>query len=88
MTQSIYSIRQSFGTFRVNEQMRHRDIAKRLEISEGELIAAFLGIDTSPLAIGEMQAVRLLPKWTEITAAIESLGEVMALAPNAACVPD
>jgi putative hemin transport protein len=86
MTQSIYSIRQSFGTFRVNEQMRHRDIAKRLEISEGELIAAFLGIDTPPLAIGEMQAVRLLPKWSEIMASIESLGEVMALTRNASCV--
>jgi putative hemin transport protein len=86
MTQSIHSIRQFFGTFRANEQMRHRDIAKRLEISEGELIAAFLGIDTPPLVIGEMQAVRILPKWADIMASIEPLGEVMALTRNAFCV--
>lgn len=86
MTQSIHSIRQSFGTFRANEQMRHRDIAKRLEMSEGELIAAFLGVDAPPLAVGEIQAVRLLPKWAEIMASIEALGEVMALTRNASCV--
>jgi putative hemin transport protein len=86
MTQSIHSIRQSFRTFRANEQMRHRDIAKRLEMSEGELIAAFLGVDAPPLAVGEMQAVRLLPKWADIMASIEALGEVMALTRNASCV--
>ncbi len=86
MTQSIQSVRKSFWTFRANEQMRHRDIAKRLEMSEGELIAAFLGVDTLPLAIGEMQTVRLLPKWAEIMGSIETLGEVMALTRNASCV--
>jgi putative hemin transport protein len=86
MTQKIHFIRQSFKTLRADEKMRHRDIAKRLEMSEGELIAAFLGIDTPPLVIGEMQAVRLLPKWTEIMASIEALGEVMALTRNASCV--
>ena len=85
-TQSIHSTRQSFAAFRVNEQMRHREIAKQLEMSEGELIAAFLGIDTPPLAVGAMQAVRLLPKWAEIMASIEPLGEVMALTRNASCV--
>ena len=77
-TQSIHSTRQSFAAFRANEQMRHREIAKQLEMSEGELIAAFLGIDTPPLVVGAMQAVRLLPKWAEIMASIEPLGEVMA----------
>ena len=86
MTQSIHSIRQSFQTLRANEKMRHRDIAKQLEISEGELIAAFLDIDTPLLVIGEMQAVRLLPKWSDIMASIEPLGEVMALTRNASCV--
>jgi putative hemin transport protein len=86
MTQSIQSIRQSFQTLRANEKMRHRDIAKQLEISEGELIAAFLDIDTPLLVIGEMQAVRLLPKWSDIMASIEPLGEVMALTRNASCV--
>lgn len=86
MIHSIHSTRQLFQALRTNEQMRHRDIAKRLEISEGELIAAFLGINTPPLVIGEMQAVRLLPKWADIMASIEPLGEVMALTRNASCV--
>ena len=85
-TQSIHSTRQSFAAFRANEQIRHREIAKQLGMSEGELIAAFLGIDTPPLAVGEMQAVRLCPKWTDIMASIEPLGEVMALTRNASCV--
>ncbi len=86
MTQSIHSTRQSFKTFRANEQMRHRDIAKQLEMSEGELIAAFLGVDTAPLLVGEMQVIRLNPKWVEIMASVEPLGEVMALTRNASCV--
>jgi putative hemin transport protein len=86
MIQSIHSIRHSFQTLRLDEKMRHRDIAKRLEISEGELIAAFLDINTPSLAIGEMQTVRLHPKWAEIMTCIESLGEVMALTRNASCV--
>jgi putative hemin transport protein len=86
MIQSIQSIRQSFQALRADENMRHRDIAKRLEMSEGELIATFLDIDRMPLAVGEMQAVRLLPKWADIMASIELLGEVMALTRNASCV--
>jgi putative hemin transport protein len=79
MIQSIQSIHQSFQALRADEKMRHRDIAKRLEMSEGELIATFLDIDRMPLTVGEMQAVRLLTKWADIMASIESLGEVMAL---------
>ena len=86
MIHSIHSIRQSFQTLRADEKMRHRDIAKRLEMSEGELIATFLDVDRMPLAVGEMQAVRLLPKWTDIMVSIELLGEVMALTRNASCV--
>ena len=86
MIQSIQSIHQSFQALRADEKMRHRDIAKRLEMSEGELIAAFLDIDRMPLAVGEMQVVRLLPKWADIMASIEALGEVMALTRNASCV--
>jgi putative hemin transport protein len=86
MTQSIHSIRQSFQTLRAIEKMRHRDIAKQLGMSEGELIAAFTGNNTSPSEVGQMQAIRLDPKWTEIMTSIESLGEVMALTRNASCV--
>ena len=59
MIDSIQTIRQSFQTSRTNEKMRHRDIAQQLAMSEGELIATFTGINTIPLEIGEMQAIRL-----------------------------
>ena len=86
MTQLIHSTRKSFQTLRVDQKMRHRDIAGRLEMSEGELVAAFLGMDSAPLVAGEVQAVRLLPTWADIIASIASLGEVMALTRNASCV--
>ncbi len=86
MNQSIELIRQSFRTHRMNEKMRHRDIAKQLGMSEGELIAAFADINTIPSDVGEMQAIRLYPKWLEIIASIGPLGEVMALTRNASCV--
>ena len=86
MTHSIHSIRQSFQTLRINKKMRHRDIAQELRMSEGELIAAFTGINTIPSEVGEMQAIRLYPKWAEIMASIGPLGEVMALTRNASCV--
>ena len=86
MNPSIEFIRQSFRTLRTNEKMRHRDIAKQLAISEGELLASFLGMDTTPTVAGEMQATRLHLKWAEIMTSIESLGEVMALTRNASCV--
>jgi putative hemin transport protein len=86
MNQSTEIIHQSFRTLRTNEKMRHRDIAQQLGISEGELIAAFTGTNTIPLGVGEMQVVRLYPKWVEIMSSIGSLGEVMALTRNASCV--
>jgi putative hemin transport protein len=86
MIHSIYPIRQSFQALRANEKMRHRDIANQLGISEGELIAAFTGINTIPSEMGEMQAIRLYPKWVEIMSSIGPLGEVMALTRNASCV--
>ncbi|WP_199908281.1 hemin-degrading factor [Polynucleobacter difficilis] len=86
MIHSIRSIHQSFQTLRSIEKMRHRDIAKEIGMSEGELIAAFTGNNTIPSEAGQMQVIRLYPKWTEIMASIGSLGEVMALTRNASCV--
>jgi len=86
MIHSIQAIRQLFQALRANEKLRHRDIAKQLGVSEGELIAAFTGINTIPSEVGEMQAIRLDPKWAEIMASIGPLGEVMALTRNASCV--
>ncbi|MEY2662727.1 MAG: hypothetical protein RIQ35_1044 [Pseudomonadota bacterium] len=86
MIHSIQATRQSFQALRADEKMRHRDIAKELGISEGELIAAFTGISAIPSDVGDMQAIRLYPKWLEIMASIKPLGEVMALTRNASCV--
>jgi putative hemin transport protein len=86
MNPSIELVHQSFRTLRTNEKMRHRDIAEQLGMSEGELIATFAGINTIPSSVGEMQAIRLYPKWLEIMASIGPLGEVMALTRNASCV--
>ncbi|MDZ4056938.1 MAG: ChuX/HutX family heme-like substrate-binding protein [Polynucleobacter sp.] len=86
MHQTINSVRQSFSVLRKDEKLRHRDIAKKLGLSEGELIAAYVGIDAAPLDEGEMQVIRLRPEWPELLAAMESLGEVMALTRNAFCV--
>ena len=86
MIHSIHSIRQSFQTLRTDEKTRHRDIAKELGMSEGELIAAFTGNNTIPSEVGQMQAIRLYAKWADIMASIEPLGEVMALTRNESCV--
>jgi len=78
------SLRQAFAMARQENKARHRDIASRLAVSEGELIAAHAGnfaADESPL-----HATRLRAAWPEIVAALEPLGEVMALTRNESCV--
>jgi len=86
MHQTINSVRQSFSVLRKDEKLRHRDIAEKLGLSEGELIAAYVGVDAAPVEAGEMQAIRLRPEWPELIASIEPLGEVMGLTRNASCV--
>ena len=56
--------------------LRARDAAERLGVSEGELIASRVGVDT----------VRLNPEWKELLPAVEQLGYVMALTRNDDCV--
>lgn len=85
MTHSSASIRQSFARERREAKARHRDIAEKLQLSEGELIAHHAGAS----ADGEtciLQAVRLNPDWSDIIEALEPLGEVMALTRNPSCV--
>lgn len=84
MKMTIHRIRQSFITLRKNRRLRHREIAAMLNISEGELIAAHVGFDVTD-AKG-LKAIRLNAKWPELIASIESIGEVMALTRNEACV--
>lgn len=80
--QQYQTIRQSFASLR-RDKARHRDIADKLSISEGELIAAHAG---APIEAGEspLQVVRLRAEWPEIIGVIEPLGEVLALTRNAA----
>ncbi|HEY4345526.1 MAG TPA: ChuX/HutX family heme-like substrate-binding protein [Parvibaculum sp.] len=58
-------------------QLRARDVATKLGISEAELVA--LGNDTAV-------PTRLRPEWPAIIAAVPTLGRVMALTRNEACV--
>lgn len=62
---------------------RHRDIAAQLGVSEGELIAAHVG---PPNQAQGLQARRLRAEWPRLIAALETVGEVMALTRNASCV--
>ena len=78
------AIRAGFRQARQTARARHRDIAQALGLSEGELIAAHGGLfdaSDSPL-----KARRLQARWREIVAALEPLGELMALTRNASCV--
>lgn len=87
--QQYQTIRKSFASLR-RDGVRHRDIADKLGISEGELIASHAGVAIDAGAIetrdSPLQAVRLRAEWPGIIGAIEPLGEVMALTRNAHCV--
>ncbi|RJG04714.1 hemin-degrading factor [Noviherbaspirillum cavernae] len=82
MSDNIQSIRASFTQMR-KEKARHRDIADKLGISEGELIAAHAGADGSETTL---RAARLTSAWSDIIESLEPLGEVMALTRNPSCV--
>ena len=84
MKPTIHRIRQSFITLRKEGRLRHRDIATKLTISEGELIAAHVGLGTA--IRNGLRAIRLNTEWPKLLASVETLGEVMALTRNEACV--
>ena len=85
MRTQYQSIREAFTAMRRESKARHRDIAEKLNISEGELIAAHVGASAAdPNVI--VQATCLRADWPEIVASLEPLGEVMALTRNASCV--
>lgn len=73
-----------FARLRRQSKARHRDIAEQLAISEGELVAAHAGLSLANGAV--LGAERLQADWPAIVAALEPLGEVMALTRNASCV--
>jgi putative hemin transport protein len=76
-------LREAYQTARREGASRHRDIAAKLGVSEGELIAAH--VSTSPRAHG-LRAQRLRAEWPRLIAALEAVGPVMALTRNASCV--
>lgn len=82
MSDPFQAIRQAFATMR-QEKKRHRDIAETLGISEGELIAAHVG---QPAGDSPLQAVRLDAQFSDVLAALEPVGDVLALTRNASCV--
>ncbi len=57
-------------------RLRARDAAERLAVSEAELVASRLGVDTQ----------RLQPDWAQLLPALGELGYVMALTRNEHCV--
>lgn len=77
-------LRAGFAEQRRERPARHRDIARDLGISEGELVAAHV----APLADARlrMRACRLAPRWAELVEALHTAGEVMALTRNESCV--
>ena len=76
-------LRDAYAEARRSGAARHRDIAAQLGVSEGELIAAHVGLQTP---VRGLQARRLRAEWPPLMAALEAVGEVMALTRNASCV--
>ncbi|MEK8026990.1 hemin-degrading factor [Pseudaquabacterium rugosum] len=78
------ALRLAFAEARRAGRGRHRDIAERLGLSEAALVAAHCG--AWPVVESPLRARRLQGPWPELVAAVESLGEVMALTRNDGCV--
>lgn len=85
MNASSQTLRDVFRLMRRDGQARHRDIARQLRVSEGELIAAHVGLPADDAQV-LLRATRLRALWPAIVEALPGLGEVMALTRNAACV--
>lgn len=85
MSHPYQAIRETFSAMRRDAKPRHRDIAEKLAISEGELIAAHVGASFDDPAV-ILKATRLRPDWPQLIESLEPLGEVMALTRNASCV--
>jgi putative hemin transport protein len=85
MTLSIQEIQQQFKGQRLNNQVRHRELAHSLGISEAELLAAHLGADHAKTDTN-FRTIRLNSDWSSIIADVHTLGEVMALTRNESCV--
>jgi putative hemin transport protein len=81
---SADALRRAYAQARRNGPVRHRDIATSLSVSEGELIGAHAGVPDNETR--GLMARRLRGPWPALVAALEALGEVMALTRNESCV--
>ncbi|WP_087690683.1 hemin-degrading factor [Pandoraea sp. PE-S2R-1] len=72
----VTRLRSEFQRLKSEQNLRDRDAAAALGVSEGETVAAFVG----------EHVVRLRPDFIEIVEALPSLGRVMALTRNNAAV--
>lgn len=82
-------LRAAAADLRHSKRLRQREIAQALGISEGELVAAHVQADAIrqiESGAAGVRALRLRPDWGQMLAAMEALGEVMALTRNASCV--
>jgi putative hemin transport protein len=82
---SCTEIRDAFAGLRRDTRARHRDIARQLGVSEGELVAAHVAAparETAP----SMKAQSLQPAWPRIIESLEAVGDVLALTRNESCV--
>jgi putative hemin transport protein len=77
------ALRDGYARARAGGAARHRDIAAQLGVSEGELIAAHVAPRPGGSAL---HARRLRGDWPGLVAALQGVGEVMALTRNASCV--
>ena len=86
------TIRNSYQVNRREHGMRARDIAQQLRITEGKLLAAHLDVSETALSSNDailtkpIAVVRLTDNWCSLLQSLESLGSVMALTRNHACV--
>ena len=72
----VSRLRSEFHRMKTEQNLRDRDAAAALGVSEGETVAAFIG----------EHVVRLRPEFIEIVEALPALGRVMALTRNNAAV--
>ncbi|WP_084070934.1 ChuX/HutX family heme-like substrate-binding protein [Pandoraea vervacti] len=72
----VARLRSEFQRVKTEQNLRDRDAAAALGVSEGETVAAFVG----------EHVVRLRPEFVEIVEALPALGRVMALTRNNAAV--
>ncbi len=86
------TIKNSYQVMRQKNRMRARDVAQHLNITEGQVLAAHLTEQQTVTHIEDSTpqsavcVIRLSDYWLPLLQSLESLGSVMALTRNHACV--